>query len=138
MTRNINFLKGCSWFKFNNLGLAIGMALNFYTSVVKWIKLRVRKIWELIFTFAEGTWEKRVGKPSHTLSPSRDLVGLITLGLTAAEAAANTAIHKKMFGSSNKTLVISSEEMNDIMKIVKSLELKMKQENKKEDFSECF
>ena len=34
----------------------------------------------------------------------------------------NTAFHKKMFGSGFTTIVISNEEMNDIMKIVKSLE----------------
>ena len=33
----------------------------------------------------------------------------------------DSAIHKKMFGSGTKTLMISNEEMNDIMKIVKSL-----------------
>ena len=32
------------------------------------------------------------------------------------------AIHKKMFGSSNETLIIANEEMNDIMKIIKFLE----------------
>ena len=25
---NLNFFEGCSWFKFNNLGLALGIALN--------------------------------------------------------------------------------------------------------------
>ena len=34
----------------------------------------------------------------------------------------DAAIHKKMFGSGNTTLIISNEEMNDIMKIVKSFE----------------
>ena len=34
----------------------------------------------------------------------------------------NTAFHKKMCGSGFTTIVISNEEMNDIMKIVKSLE----------------
>ena len=75
---------------------------------------------------------------------------LIPLGLTAAAAATDAAIHKKMIGSGFTTLIISNEEMNDIMKIVKSLEesglsikgvseqLKMKQKNKKEDFSECY
>ena len=43
------------------------------------------------------------------------------LGLIAA-AATDAAIHKKMFGSSVTTLMISIEETNDIMKIVKSLE----------------
>ena len=40
----------------------------------------------------------------------------------AAAAATDAAIHKKMFGSSFTTLIISNEEMNDIMKIVKSLD----------------
>ena len=44
---------------------------------------------------------------------------LIPLGLTAG---ANAAIHKKMFGSGTTTLIISNEEMNDIMKIVQSFE----------------
>ena len=49
---------------------------------------------------------------------------LIPLGLTAAAAAAATdaAIHKKMFGCGTTTLIISNEKMNDIMKIIKSLE----------------
>ena len=47
---------------------------------------------------------------------------LISLGLTAAASAIDAAIHKKMFGSRTTTLIISNEEMNDIMKIVKSLE----------------
>ena len=47
---------------------------------------------------------------------------LMPLGLTAAVLATDVAIHKKMFGSGFTTLIISNEEMNDIMKIVKSLE----------------
>ena len=47
---------------------------------------------------------------------------LIPLGLTAAAAATGAAIHKKMFESGMTTLIISNEEINDIMKIVKSLE----------------
>ena len=46
---------------------------------------------------------------------------LIPLGLLAA-APTDGAIHKKMFGSVTTTLIISNEEMNDIMKIVRSLE----------------
>ena len=46
---------------------------------------------------------------------------LIPLGLTAAASATDVAIPKKMFGSST-TALISNEEMNDIMKIVKSFE----------------
>ena len=51
---------------------------------------------------------------------------LMPVGLAAAAAAAalaiDVAIHKKMFASGGTTLIISNEEMNDIMKIVKSLE----------------
>ena len=43
---------------------------------------------------------------------------LISLGL---KAATDAAIHKSMFGSGNSTSIISNEEMNYIMKIVKSL-----------------
>ena len=50
---------------------------------------------------------------------------LIPLGLTAAASATDAAIHKQMFGSSNTTLIISNEEMNDIIKIIKSLEESM-------------
>ena len=48
--------------------------------------------------------------------------GLIQLALTSVASAADTPIHKKMFGSGRTTLIISNEEMNNIMKIVKSLE----------------
>ena len=43
---------------------------------------------------------------------------LIT-GLTAAASATDAAIHKNMFGSGMTTAIISNEEMNNIMKIVK-------------------
>ena len=43
--------------------------------------------------------------------------------LTAAASATDAAIHKKkVFGSGMNTLIISNDEMNDVMKIVKSLE----------------
>ena len=49
---------------------------------------------------------------------------LIPLGLTAAASAADAGIHKKILGPghNNTTLIISNEEMDDILKIVKSLE----------------
>ena len=48
---------------------------------------------------------------------------LIPLGLTTAAvaSAAEVALHKKIFGSGTTTLIISNEEMNDIMKIIKPL-----------------
>ena len=47
---------------------------------------------------------------------------LIPLGLTAVVSATDAAVHKKIFGLGMTTLIISNEEMNDIIKIVKSLE----------------
>ena len=47
---------------------------------------------------------------------------LISLGLTAAASETDAATHKKMFGSGFTTLIISIEQMNNIMKIVKPLE----------------
>ena len=47
---------------------------------------------------------------------------LIPLGLTAAVSAADAGIYKKILGSGTTTLIISNEEMNDIMKIVQALE----------------
>ena len=45
-------------FKFNNLGLALGINLKFYTSLPKGLKLKVRKFLGLILTFVEVTGEK--------------------------------------------------------------------------------
>ena len=47
---------------------------------------------------------------------------MIPLGLTAAVSAADAAIHKKILGSGNTTLIMSNNEMGDIIRIVKSLE----------------
>ena len=55
---------------------------------------------------------------------------LLPLGLTAAASATSAAVHKKMFGlgrpsdlaSRTTTLNISNEEMNVIIKIIRSLE----------------
>ena len=46
---------------------------------------------------------------------------LIPLRLTAAASTTDVAIHKKMFESGVTTLITSKEEMNYVMKIVKSL-----------------
>ena len=47
---------------------------------------------------------------------------LIPLGLTAAASAADAGIHKKILGSGNTTLIISNKDMDDLIRIVKSLE----------------
>ena len=60
LTRKTAFFEGWSWFKFKNLGLALGMNLTFYTSVAKGLKLKVRRFWGLVRTFVEVTEEKLV------------------------------------------------------------------------------
>ena len=44
------------------------------------------------------------------------------MGLTAVSSAIDAGVQKKIYGSGTKTLVISNEETNDIMKIVQALE----------------
>ena len=56
----------------------------------------------------------------NVIKPLAKIV-LIPLGLTAAASAADAGIHKKILGSGT-TLIISNEEMNDVMKIVQALE----------------
>ena len=59
---------------------------------------------------------------SNVIKPLAKSV-LIPLGLTAAASAADAGIHKKILGSGNMTtLIISNDEIEDIIKIVKSLE----------------
>ena len=47
---------------------------------------------------------------------------LIPLGLTATASAADAGINKKTLGLGNTTLIISNDEIHDIIKIIKSLE----------------
>ena len=54
------------------------------------------------------------------LRPVIKALGL--LGLTAASSAIDAGDQKKIYGSGTRTLVISNEEMNDIMKIFQALE----------------
>ena len=61
LIRKTGLFERWSWFKFNNLGLALGMNLKFYSSVKKGLKLIVRKFLGLVSTFIEVTGEKLVG-----------------------------------------------------------------------------
>ena len=75
---------------------------------------------------------------------------LVPLRLLAARWATDAANQKKIFGSGTTALIISNREMDDIMKIVKSLEesgllvknvsdtIKNKPNNKKLVFPECY
>ena len=44
------------------------------------------------------------------------------LGITTAASAIDAGIQKKIHGSGTTALIISNEEMNDILKIVQALE----------------
>ena len=47
---------------------------------------------------------------------------LIPLGLTAAASVTDATIQKKIYGSGTTSLIISNEEIEDILKIVQSPE----------------
>ena len=70
LKRKTIFFEGWSWFRFNNQGLALDTGLKFYTSVVKGLKLKVRKFQGLIPTFVEVTGEKLVREGGAIFAPS--------------------------------------------------------------------
>ena len=47
---------------------------------------------------------------------------LVPLGITAAASAIDAGIEKKIHGSGTTNLIISNEEMNDVIKIVQAVE----------------
>ena len=49
---------------------------------------------------------------------------LVPLGLIAAASATDAAIHRKMFGLGTTALIVSNEEMSNIMKIILAKQLK--------------
>ena len=73
-------------------------------------------------------WEDLLGFPvpgatAIPLAKETDVaIPLVKNGITAAASAVDTEIQKKMHGSGTTTLLISNEEMNDIMKTVQALE----------------
>ena len=69
LTRKTFSFEGRSWYKFNNVRLALGMALRFYTSLAKILKLKIRKFWGLIPTFVEVTGGKWLGGVAFLHSP---------------------------------------------------------------------
>ena len=90
---------------------------------IKLSKIQLHKIKQLggISGTLLGPLKTGLSLMKNALKPLAKNV-LIPLALTAAESTRDAAIHQKMFGSGVTTLIILNEEMNDIMKIVKSLE----------------
>ena len=98
-----NFFKGWSWFKFNNLWLALGTNLKFYTSLSKGLKLKGRKFLGLISTFVEVTGEKLLGGPSP---PHQSWMGL-THSFSAFSWDTNLALKLRTISLSIKLKLIN-------------------------------
>ena len=96
---------------------------NNLSANIKLSKIQLSKIGQL------GGYLGRILAPSlktglpvmkNVLKPLAKRV-LIPLGLTAAASAADTGIHKKILSSGTTSLIILIEEMEEIMKKIKSL-----------------
>ena len=101
MTRKNTFFEGWSWFKFNNLGLALATNLKFCTSVVKGLRIKFRKFQGLILSFVQVTEEKLVGEaPWHfrILFPSiLEFWCLVTGGFTALYNNGFTVLYNNIY-----------------------------------------
>ena len=64
LIRKTTLFEVWSWFKLDKLGLSVALALEFYTSVAKGLKLKIRTFWRLIPMFVEVTGEKLYQKSS--------------------------------------------------------------------------
>ena len=69
-----------------------------------------------------GSLISKIAGPLMKLAVPLAKKTIAPLGLTAAMSAINVGIQKKMHDSGTTTLIISNEEMNDIMKIAQALE----------------
>ena len=95
-----------------------------FSGIIKISKTQLHKIWQsdgFIGRLLGPLLENGLPLMNNVLKPLAKSV-LIPLGFTTVASATDAAIHKKMFGFSTTTLIISNEEMNDILKTVKSLE----------------
>ena len=107
--------------QFSNLCKAF---VNYLSTDIKWSKTQIFKMIQ-----SEGFLGRLLGALLKTGLPLMKNVikslaksVLIPLGLTAAASAADAGIHKKILGSGTTTLIISNDEMKDIIRMVKSLE----------------
>ena len=65
-----------------------------------------------------GSLLSKIAGPLMKVAAPLAKIILALSGITAAASAIDGAIQKKIHGSGTKTLIISNEKMNDIMKIV--------------------
>ena len=68
-----------------------------------------------------GSLLSKLADPSMKVAVPLSKNILAPLGVPAAASANDTRIQKKIHGSATTTLIISNEEMNDIIKIIQSL-----------------
>ena len=87
------------------------------------LKLSKAHIFKIIQSggFLESLLSKLPGPLMKVAIPLAKNV-LAPLGIAAAASAIDAGIQKKIHGFGTTTLIISNEEMNDIMKIVQALE----------------
>ena len=95
-------------------------AFNNMSADIKLSKAQINKIIQS-GGFLGSVLSKLVGPLMKVAVPLAKNV-LAPLGITAAASALDAGIQKKIHGSGTTTLIISNEEMNDIMKIVQALE----------------
>ena len=117
-----------------NFGTGIPLTDNKIKDIIKVIKSSENK-----GILLKGTTRKITSKEGEFLNFLRPLMTaglalmksvltplaksvLLTLGLSPGMSAVDAGIQKKIYGSGSTAVIISNKEMEDIMKIVKSLE----------------
>ena len=97
---------------------------NGWSANIKLSKTQLDKIWQSGgFLGRRLRPLRKAGVPlvTHVLKPLAKSVS-VPLGLTGTASTADAVIHNKMFGPGPTTLVVYNEKINDIMKIVMTLE----------------
>ena len=95
-----------------------------HSADIKLSKTHLHKIGQsggFLFRFLGTLLKAGLPLMKTVLKPLAKII-LISLGLTAAASATDSTIYKKVFGSGRNSLIILNEEMNDIIKTIKSLE----------------
>ena len=88
------------------------------------LKLSKAQISKIILSggFLGSLLSKLIGQLMKVAVPLAKSI-LVPLEITAAASAIDAGIQKKIHGSGTTSLIISNEEVNDIMKIVKLLKI---------------
>ena len=90
------------------------------STYVKLFKAQISKIIQSVGF--SGSLLSKLAVPLMKVAVSLAKNILAPLGITAAASAIDAGIQKKIHGSGTTTLIISNEEMNDIIKVVQALE----------------